>query len=146
MIELKRIFLDANVLFTAAHNPQGKAAFIVELGRNGHWTLYSSAYATAEARYNLEIKFPERLPGFEILLDSIKTVKHQEKKTSLPGLDEKDQPIFQAALECSATHLITGDKRDFGKFMNKPRETFGINIQTPGDFLKEISFPTDLHE
>ena len=121
MIELKRIFLDANVLFTAAHNPQGKAAFIVELGRNGHWTLYSSAYATAEARYNLEIKFPERLPGFEILLDSIKIIKHLEKKTSLPGLDEKDQPIIQAALECSATHLITGDKRDFGKFMNKPR-------------------------
>ena len=134
------------MLFTAAHNPQGKAAFIVELGRDGQWTLYSSAYATAEARYNLEIKFPERLPGFEILLDSIKIIKHLEKKTSLPGLDEKDQPIIQAALECSATHLITGDKRDFGKFMNKPRETFGINIQTPVDFLKEISFPTDLHE
>ena len=46
-------------------------------------------------RYNLEIKFPERLPGFEILLDSIKMIKHQEKKTSLPELDEKDQPIFQ---------------------------------------------------
>ncbi len=143
---MKRIFLDANVLFTATHNPRGKAAFIVELGRENHWTLYSSVYAVAEARYNLEIKFPERIPGFEILLDSIKMIKHQEKKTSLPGLNEKDQPIFQAAMECSATHLITGDKKDFGKFMNKPGETFSINIQTPSDFLKEINPPADSHE
>ncbi len=73
-----------------------------------------------------------------MLLDNIRIIKHLEKKSSLPGLAEKDQPIFQAALECSATHLVTGDKRDFGKFMNKPGETFGIIIQTPTDFLKEL--------
>ena len=58
---MKRIFLDANVLFTAAHNPRGKAAFIVEVGRDDFWKLYSSAYAVAEARRNLEIKFPEQM-------------------------------------------------------------------------------------
>ena len=126
------------MLFTAAHNPQGKAALIIDSGRDGHWLLYSSAYAVAEARYNLGIKCPERLPGLEMLLDNIRIIKHLEKKSSLPGLAEKDQPIFQAALECSATHLVTGDKRDFGKFMNKPGETFGIIIQTPTDFLKEL--------
>ena len=30
-----RIFLDANILFTAAHNPNGKAALVIELGRSG---------------------------------------------------------------------------------------------------------------
>ena len=135
---MKRIFLDANVLFTAAHNPQGKAAFIVDLGRDGCWVLYSSAYAVAEARRNLEVKFPEQVPGFEILLDEIQIIKHQESGINLTGLDKKDQPIFQAALACSATDLITGDKKDFGKFMNKPGETSGINIQTPSDFLKRF--------
>ena len=48
-----RLFLDANVLFTAAHNPRGKAALVIELGRQGHWDLYSSAYALEEARRNL---------------------------------------------------------------------------------------------
>ena len=27
-----RVFLDANVLFTAAHNPRGKAALVITLG------------------------------------------------------------------------------------------------------------------
>ena len=135
---MKRIFLDANVLVTAAHNPHGKAAFIVELGREGHWKLFSSAYALAKAWRNLEIKFPEQLPGFDILLDSVKTIKHHENTTRLPGLGKKAQPIFQAAMEYSATHLITDDIKDFGKFMNKPGETFNIGIQTPADFLKEF--------
>jgi hypothetical protein len=29
---VRRLFLDSNVLFTAAHNPKGKAAFLFELG------------------------------------------------------------------------------------------------------------------
>ena len=138
---MKRIFLDANVLFTAAHNPQGKAAFIIQLAREGRWHLCSSAYAVAEARRNLEIKFPEQVPDFEILLETIQIIKHQESGISLPGLDRKDQPIFQAALASAATGLITGDKKDFGQFMNKPDETSGINIQTPSDFLKQFKLP-----
>ena len=138
---MKRIFLDANVLFTAAHNPQGKAAFIVELGGKGYWKLYSSVYAVAESRRNLEIKFPDQLSRFEILLENIHIIKRQQNKIHLPGLVKKDQPILQAAMECSATHLITGDVKDFGQYMNKPEETFTINIQTPADFLKQFELP-----
>lgn len=135
---MKRIFLDANVLFTAAHNPHGKAAFIIELGREGHWKLFSSAYALAEARRNLEIKFPEQLHVFESLIKGVRITKRHENNTRLPGLGKKDQPIFQAAMECSATHLVTGDIRDFGKFMNRPGETFNITIQTPADFPRDL--------
>ncbi len=56
-----RLFLDANVLFTAAHNPEGKAAFVIELGGKGKWELYSSHYALEEARRNLVKKYPHRL-------------------------------------------------------------------------------------
>ena len=45
-----RLFLDANVLFTAMHNPRGKAALVIELGYLGHWELYSSLYALASTR------------------------------------------------------------------------------------------------
>jgi len=40
----------------------------------------------------------------------------------LPGgiaLPEKDRPILLAAIEARATHLITGDKRLFGKYFGK---------------------------
>lgn len=49
-----RVFLDANVLFTAAHNPGGKAALVIDLARRGHWQVMPSAFAVEEARRNLE--------------------------------------------------------------------------------------------
>ncbi len=53
-----RLFLDANVLFTAAHNPNGKAALVLELATVGLWQAVTSAYALEEARRNLERKCP----------------------------------------------------------------------------------------
>ena len=35
-----RVFLDANVIFTATHNPRGKAAFVIELGARGIFAVY----------------------------------------------------------------------------------------------------------
>ena len=53
-----RVFLDANVLFTATHNPHGKAALVIELGGQGYWSLFTSPLAVVEARRNLERKDP----------------------------------------------------------------------------------------
>ena len=58
---MKRVFLDANVLFTAAHNPRGKAALVFESSAARRWLLLTSSYAIAEARHNLGLKFPETL-------------------------------------------------------------------------------------
>ena len=49
-----RLFFDANVLFTAAHNPDGKAALILALGAKGAWEMVSSTYSVEEARMNIE--------------------------------------------------------------------------------------------
>ena len=38
-----RVFLDANVLFTAAHNPKGKAVLLITLGAEGLFQLATSA-------------------------------------------------------------------------------------------------------
>jgi hypothetical protein len=50
----------------------------------------------------------------------------------------KDRPIFQAALACGATHLLTGDWKDFGAYFDRPEETFDIHIQTVADFLARL--------
>jgi predicted nucleic acid-binding protein len=135
-----RLFLDANILFTAAHNPGGKAALVIELGIQGHRGLFSSPYAMEEARRNLERKFPHTLDILTSLQRGIRLVKHQEGLTSLDGLAQKDQPIFQAALASRATHLLTGDLKDFGPFMNQPDNTYGICIQTVAEFLRATLF------
>jgi hypothetical protein len=53
-------------------------------------------------------------------------------------LPQKDHPIFNAAIQCKATHLLTGDVKDFGPFMNHPQSTSGIIIQTVSGFLSDL--------
>ena len=135
---MNRLFLDANVLFTAAHNPDGKAALVVELGVKGHWELYSSAYALEEACRNLQRKFPESVAALEAIESFLNLSLHRAGTPRLAGLADKDQPIFQAALSCNATHILTGDLRDFGRFMNQPSDSHGVCIQTTAEFLQSF--------
>lgn len=146
----RRLFLDANVLFTAAHNPEGKAALMCELGARGAWTLLTSAYAVAEARHNLGLKYPQPLEQFDDLLGVVHVVngtlspphdsdagerqaRHQEE--GLAHLPAKDVPILVDALRCRATHLLTGDVRHFGVYMDRPDILADIVVQTVDDFL-----------
>jgi predicted nucleic acid-binding protein len=130
-----RIFLDANVLFTAAHNPKGKAALIIELGQSGIWRLATSAYAAEEARRNISRKFPACTERLDAILQNIVLVADDQDIPCPAGLAEKDRPIFRAARACRADVLLTGDLRDFGFLMNVPDKTDGLLIQTVAEFL-----------
>jgi len=130
-----RIFLDANILFTAAHNPDGKAALVIELGRAGIWRLATSPYAAEEARRNIARKFPACFERLVTLLDEIGLVADTPAIPGPAGLPQKDVPIFRAALGCRADVLLTGDVRDFGFLMNAPEKAGGLLIQTVAEFL-----------
>jgi predicted nucleic acid-binding protein len=129
------IFLDANVLFTAAHNPSGKAALIVELGAQGHWQTLTSTLAAEEARRNLDIKLPACPTRLESILSKARVVSSVSGPACPIDLPEKDRPIFLTAVKCRATHLLTGDVRHFGPFLNDPSRTAGVAIMTVADFL-----------
>ncbi len=133
-----KLFLDANVLFTAAHNPNGKAALVIELGARGHWQLCASHYALEEAARNLERKFPDALAPLQAALGTIEICDHRSTLDYPPGLPAKDVPIFQAALAAKATHLLTGDMKDFGPLMDQPENTFGVHVLTVARFLDVV--------
>lgn len=130
-----RVFLDANILFTAAHNPNGKAALVMELGQSGIWQLATSQYAAEEARRNIARKFPGCLARLETILGNIGRVADAPGIPCPDGLAEKDLPIFRAARGYRADVLLTGDLRDFGFLMNAPEKTGGLLIQTVAGFL-----------
>lgn len=133
-----RVFLDANVIFTAAHNPRGKAAFVIELGVAGHFLLFTSDAALMEAERNLSAKHPGSLPFLAGLMGGI-TLFTADLSAPFPdGLPSKDAIIFQAAVNCHATHFLTGDLRRFGPFMNRPDATFSIIVQTVAEFLAAL--------
>ena len=133
-----RLFLDANVLLTAAHNPRGKAALVIELSASGSWEIFSSRFAIEEARRNLGRKYPQCLIALNHIQAGIHLAEHQSGLRFPEGLPTKDRPIFQAALACGATHLLTGDLKDFGPFLDRPDETYGIRIQTVAAFLADL--------
>ena len=93
-----RLFLDANVLFTAAHNPRGKAALVIDLGKRGHWAIATSAYASEEARRNLERKFPHLPDRLKELLRGIELTEHHPDLRFPPALAEKDSRSFRRRL------------------------------------------------
>lgn len=133
-----RLFLDANVLFTAAHRPEGKAAFLLQAWPPqavAPWDLLSSAYALEEARRNLTVKFPDALARWPAILARVQVVAQPARAPHPLTLPDKDQPIWAAAQAAAATQLLTGDLRDFGPHMNRPAATAGITIQTVGDYL-----------
>jgi len=133
-----KLFLDANILFTAARTPAGKAAFVIACGGEGYWQLVTSAYAVEEARRNLERKTPAALRQLPDLLGNFEIVVPSPAVPCPDVLPVKDRPIFQAAHTGAASHLLTGDLKDFGPLMNCPNLTFGIIIQTVAEFLKAI--------
>jgi hypothetical protein len=131
----RKPFLDANVLFTAAHNPGGKCAFVIELGRRGCWSVLTCTLAVEEARRNLAVKFPDSVQRLTALLKSIEVLATVGGRDCPVALPPKDRPILVTALSAKCTHLLTGDRRHFGKLMNRPDLTAWIVIQTVTEFL-----------
>ncbi len=102
---MTQLFLDANVLFTAAHNPHGKASLVLEPAAQGHWQALTSTYAAAEARRNVALTFPDFSEYLEQILVGIETVGSGRAAVCPLPLRDKDKPVFEAALLAGATHL-----------------------------------------
>ena len=100
--------------------------------------MVTSQLACDEARRNIDIKYPECLPEIDKLIKDIRIIPHTAQLSCPLELPNKDKPIFLAAMQCGATHLLTGDLTHFGPFMNKAPETQGILIQTVSEFLLSL--------
>jgi len=127
-----RLFLDANILFSAAYR---KGAGVAQLWELPHVRLITSDYAVDEARRNLHE--PEQRERLDELLASLDLFAATSLDPSLRGdirLSEKDWPILSGAVHSNATHLITGDLRDFGPFFGQI--LLGIQVVPPSDYLR----------
>ncbi len=129
-----RVFLDANVLFSAAYRPNAGLARLWELAEV---RLLSSEYALAEAEHNLDsAEKRSRLAELRRSLEVVSAVARPDpsvpKRVQLP---EKDWPILAAAIHAGATHLLTGDIRDFGPLFEQT--VSGVLILRPSACLRQ---------
>ena len=136
-----RIFVDANVLFSAARSAGAIRTLLQMLQSEGH-ALAADAYVVAEARRNLQttasadaLAFLEDLLGqIEVRQVSYAEVAHEQ---SLVGwLPEKDRPVLLAAIAMQCDVLLTGDRTHFGEGYGK---TFaGVTVYAPAQLARVV--------
>jgi predicted nucleic acid-binding protein len=130
---MDRVFLDANVLFSAAYT---QSSSLHRIWRLDDVELVSSDYAVEEARRNIMRVRPQCRTTLERLIRHLVVISCV-CADSLPDdveLDDKDRPILAAAIEARASHLLTGDKTHFGHLFGQTIR--GVLIVTSGEYLR----------
>ena len=95
----------------------------------------TSAYALGQARRNFELRYPTFLSELDVLIRRCEMI--EVFPTELPvQLNEKDRPILAGAITGKATHLMTGDQKDFGHLFGKTVE--GVKIVSPQMLAEEL--------
>jgi predicted nucleic acid-binding protein len=134
-----RVFLDANILFSAAYRTSNG---FVEFWNTAGLVAMTSFYAAQEVRRNCRDQ--EHLQRLESLLAQTIIVSDAPNRALPPFiiLPAKDQPILAAAINAGADFLITGDKGHFSQWMNRPIETRHgmLMVMEPRPFLDWLKF------
>lgn len=129
---MKVIFLDANVLWSAATNPQ-RPHWQPLTTRPAKADFITSHYALAEARRNLAA---QDLPELDRIVTRLRLVPDAfgapPPGVVLPG---KDVPILASAAAARADVLVTGDQH-FGQYFG--RTIGGVKLVLPRDLAEEF--------
>ena len=108
-----RIFLDANILFSAAQTDGAVRRLITLLHESDH-QLVADAYVWEEARRNLVARYPSALPALDALAQKIKIFPlHGDQGAGSLPIDDKDKPVLTAAITRHCGALVTGDRTHF---------------------------------
>jgi predicted nucleic acid-binding protein len=126
-----RVFLDANILFSAAKTAGAVRELLSRLEAGGH-VLCADAYVVEEARRNLLAKGPEALDSLEAVLTRVEVAAFHPG--ALPAriaalVNEKDRPVVAAALRLRCDALVTGDRTHVGALYGE--ELLGVAIHSP---------------
>jgi uncharacterized protein len=130
-----RVFLDANVLFSAAWRSD---AGLLRLWRLKGVVLVTSDYAVQEALRNLPQE--EQRMRLGTLIEDVEIVSGTFDRVPLPRrvrLPKDDLPILRAAIASGCTHLLTGNIRDFGPYLGM--RLGGALVVLPAAYLGQHS-------
>ena len=133
-----RIFLDANVLFSAAKTDGAVRELLALLDKSGHERVVDG-YVIEEARRNLAAKAPEGVAILDRLLSRMTASRSQASDTELEAslpLPAKDRPVLAAAIRQGCAALVTGDRTHFGALYG--RTIHRVTIQSPRSLAEAL--------
>jgi hypothetical protein len=127
-----QVFLDVNVLFSAAYRLDTPLRKLFSLPKV---MLVTSAYALEDAAQNLASG--QQRAELERLCKSVEVVSVLPPQGEIPilaTLPENDRPILWAAISVRTCHLLSGDFKAFGRFYGQTIEV--VVIMPPAEYLK----------
>ena len=135
-----RIFLDANILFSAAKSGGAVRELLARASAAGH-TLCADSYVAAEARRNIETKYPDDLPALDALLTKVELAAY--RPAELPPevaarLLGKDRPVLAAAIRLKCDALVTSDRTHFGALYGQTVQ--GVAVFSPLSLAQALGF------
>lgn len=139
-----RVFLDANILFSAAKSDGAIRRLLFDLHASGHF-LVADVYVATEARRNIAAKADaQSMDYLEALLLRIEVAKVQYavvQDSELLWLPDKDRPVLKAAIALQCQALVTGDRTHFGAGFGKSWS--GVMLYSPAQ-LAQAAWPAAL--
>lgn len=133
-----RIFLDANILFSAAKSDGAVRELVALLLEAGH-ECWADGYVVEEARRNLAAKAPGALAALNKQLARVRLAPSLPRSVSPAAtepLPEKDRPVLAAAMHLRCQALVTGDRTHFGAFYGKTLG--GVAIHSPRSVAEKL--------
>ena len=133
-----RIFLDANVLFSAAKSDGAVRLMLELLAKAGH-ELCVDGYVIEEARRNLSVKAPTGVAVLAKFLTRMQAASVQTHDAALEAslpLPAKDRPVLAAAIRQGCSALVTGDRTHFGTLYG--RAIHGVIVHSPRSLAEAL--------
>jgi len=134
--EPERVFLDANVIFSAALGGESFTALWDAL-RRGVITVCTSPQCIDEARRNVTRKKPAALARLEATFLEVELVAAPLQLVAWASqLPEDDGWVLAGAVEAGVQVLLTGNTRHFGWAMT--RDDLPLRVRTVRAYLDEL--------
>lgn len=144
-----RIFLDANILFSAAYSAGAVRRLLDMLLAMGH-ALIVDSYVCEEAQRNVSAKTPatrraqaqsdlhDILQRIQLLpfVSVLQMANAAEAQKLAHWLPEKDRPVLLAAIANHCTALVTGDMKHFAAGLGQSYG--GVRIYNPALIATEV--------
>ena len=126
-----RVFLDANILFSAAKSAGAVRGLLIRARASG-LELCADAYVVEEARRNLLLKESGAVDCLAEILATIEVGRFHP--APLPAriaalVPSNDRPVLAAAVRMGCQVLLTGDRTHFGPLYGK--EVLGVVVHSP---------------
>ena len=126
-----RVFLDANILFSAASTDGAVRRLLHMLFELRH-ECWADDFVVTEARRNLAVKSPDGGAALDTLLKLLRVAPARAPGPELvlaQWLPEKDRPVLASAIRLRCNALVTGDRTHFGVAYGR---TFaGVTVYSP---------------